>query len=198
MTVPSRSAAKRRPSSETRTRAALRPCVSMVRRSCPCGKFHCLIWRSLQNAARDLLFLAIKRSSTSDVVERVETSTIGGGVCASAKLNTHSTVTTSMRILQPVQHNRKTYCSVHILRIASESDRPDQLTAGDDGVRSVIFVRASFKSGLTGECHLRHWGRRRAGGLGEGRWFGHCDDRGRGVRRRKMVRPRKENPRGHT
>src|SRR5260370_3949043 len=63
-----------------------------------------------------------------------------------------------MRILQPVQHNRKTYCSVHILRIASESDRPDQLTAGDDVVPSVIFVRVSFKDGIRGEVQLRDEG----------------------------------------
>jgi hypothetical protein len=47
---------------------------------------------------------------------------------------------------------------VHILRIASESDRPDQLTTGDDVVPSVIFVRVSFKDGIRGEVQLRDEG----------------------------------------
>src|SRR5215471_4143143 len=101
----------------------------------------------MQNAARDLPSPAIRMSSTSDVVERVEISTTGGAVCASAKLITNNTPTISMRILQPLQHNRKTDSSVHILRITSQSDRPNQLTTGDDRVPSVVFVRVSFKDG---------------------------------------------------
>src|SRR5258708_34579868 len=63
-----------------------------------------------------------------------------------------------MRILQPVQHKRETDSSVHILRIASESDRPDQLATGDDVVPSVIFVRVSFKDGIRGKVQLRDEG----------------------------------------
>jgi Delta3-Delta2-enoyl-CoA isomerase len=52
----------------------------------------------------------------------------------------------------------RAYSSVHILRIASESDRPDQLATGDDVVPSVIFVRVSFKDGIRGEVQLRDEG----------------------------------------
>src|SRR5215469_3601696 len=60
-----------------------------------------------------------------------------------------------MRILQSLQHKRKTDSSAHILRITSQSDRPNQLTTGDDRVSSVVFVRLSFKDGIRGEVQLR-------------------------------------------